>query len=147
MALFIRELGAKIVLDQILCEHFSNDSRAQDQNVHIVVLHALMRGIAVVAYGGVIILLAATLTPTPLPQIRMPRSARPSRIALPTNSAKSDNRKVFVERSDVEHVVAEDLRRVERLLQLITAWSEPIAKFIRIYLPSTSFATFTTCSA
>jgi hypothetical protein len=69
----------------------SDHTRTQTKHVEVVVLDTLARRERVMterarAPGT---LLAATDAPTPLPQTRMPRSARPSMTAVATARAKS----------------------------------------------------------
>ena len=65
-------------------------ARTEGHHIAAVVLDHLMGGVDVVgdarAHAGS--LLAATVTPAPLPQIRTARSARPAAIASPTSLAK-----------------------------------------------------------
>ena len=90
--LFVRdELGLHKRIHTLKRQRRADNPRAQHNHVHVVVLHALVRGIGIVAHAGANSgnLVAATQTPTPDPQIRIPRGASPCLMARPTFSAKS----------------------------------------------------------
>src|SRR6202789_3118876 len=52
-ALFVGdEFGGEEAVGQFVCEGGADDARAEDNYVHIVVFHALMRGVSVMAHAG-----------------------------------------------------------------------------------------------
>src|ERR1700693_4201781 len=51
MAIFIGKFGGEVSLHQVFRQLYANDARAENQNVHVIVLNALMRGVAVVTHG------------------------------------------------------------------------------------------------
>jgi len=69
----------------------ADHAAAETEHVEIVVLHALVGRVRVMGDRGshALTLLAATDAPMPEPQMRMPRSAAPPRMASARRSAKS----------------------------------------------------------
>ena len=64
----------------------------EDEDVHLIMFDTPTRGVGVVAHAGAAtpgILFEAMQTPTPEPQMRMPRSTAPAISAFPTSTAKS----------------------------------------------------------
>ncbi len=97
-------------LHQVLCELRADDARTEHEHVHIVVLHALMRGIGIVAHRR------------PDPRQLICRHARPDPAAADEHAALGLAVQhcpahgfgkvwivgwVFIERADIQHIVSQ----------------------------------------
>src|SRR5579871_2468555 len=52
VTLFVGKFGVAICFDKFLGQCDTDNARAQHEHVHLIVLHALMRGISIVAEAG-----------------------------------------------------------------------------------------------